>query len=133
MLTANEVFEKADQCDDHPLKIDKALLVDMETVLAMGKCGCNEYNTEYETCNSYCDSTSFAVAKLQNGQYLVVSEWGDSTGHGCRCDGTASIHDTLEQAKALGLTEEERQALAGEDRKEEDEEVRDKDCDHDVY
>jgi hypothetical protein len=46
------------------------------------------------------DPGSFAIAKLHVGGYLWIQENAPTTGHGCRCNGSWGIAQTLEQALA---------------------------------
>jgi hypothetical protein len=108
-LTVLDVYNNAESCGDHPLGIDAALLDGALTLVALGSCSCYEYepNATYETCNSYCDSSSFALGKLADGRFIVIEESSDTSGHGCQCSGSATIHDTLDAAVA-NFTREER-------------------------
>jgi hypothetical protein len=108
MLTVQGVYEYADSCGDHPLKLEGVSLEGAETLLALGSCGCKEPNPEYLTCGSWCDSGSFALGRLSDGRYITVRENSDSTGHGCQCNGSADVYATLEEAISLGLTDSER-------------------------
>lgn len=81
MLSVEDVFRDADCCD-HPLQIDASILEGAKTILALGSCYCTTPNPEYSTCGSYCDSGSFAIARLTDGRFLVVREDSDSSGHG---------------------------------------------------
>lgn len=82
MITIQSVFENAN-CSDHPITcVTKEELEGAITLIAGGHCGCNEMNEDYETCNSYCDTESFALGRLADGRFLVVEESSDSSGHG---------------------------------------------------
>jgi len=108
-LTIQEVFEQASGCGDHPLTITAAEINGAETILALGGCGCRGLSPNYDTCGSYCDTESFAVAKLPDGRYVVIHESSDTTGHGCRCSGGDSTHATLSDALWHGLGREDRE------------------------
>lgn len=62
-LTAADVFANASACGDHPLQIDSSIVDGAETILALGGCCCRPANESYETCGSFCDSSSFAIAR----------------------------------------------------------------------
>jgi hypothetical protein len=108
-LTVQEVFDDA-SCSDHPLQFAASILDKAETILALGHCGCKDLNEAYDTCGSYCDSDSFAVARLADGRFVGVEEASDSTGHGCQCSGSAVIAETLAEVVAW-LSTENREAF----------------------
>lgn len=60
------------------------------------------------------DSQSYAVCKLRDGRYGVLLESEDYTGHGCQCSGSASVHDTLDDAIRFGLGQSERDDFTAE-------------------
>lgn len=111
MVTVEDVFVNAN-CSDHPLQIDEKVLEGVRTIAGLGGCGCTGMNERYDTCGSYCDSGSFAIGELKDGRFIVVREDSDSSGHGCQCSGSADIFDNIDLALRLGLTENEREALA---------------------
>ena len=43
-------------------------------------CSCNLGDNK--TCNSYCDTESFGLLRLLDGQVAVWWEWSDTSGHG---------------------------------------------------
>jgi hypothetical protein len=89
-----EVWRKAN-CGDHPLGLPDDLTLE----------GCQVF-AAYD--DGQDESSSFAFVRLSDGQYLVVRESSDYTGHGCGCDGSASLHQTYEDAWMMGLTDGER-------------------------
>jgi hypothetical protein len=54
----------------------------------------------------YAEGSSCAIGRTKDGRFVVVEESSDTTGHGCQCGASASIHDTLEEAVRLGLSQE---------------------------
>lgn len=110
MLTVNDVWENIVSCGDHPPTVPKEILEGIENIIAMGGCSCQGVNREYKTCDSYCDSNSFGIGKIKDGRFLVCSEWSDTTGHGCQCNGVTTLHESLEDALLMGLSEEDRNA-----------------------
>lgn len=49
-LTVEEVFDRANSCSDHVLVENSAEYTDgVETLLALGSCGCTKLNEEYDT------------------------------------------------------------------------------------
>jgi|MudIll2142460700_1097286.scaffolds.fasta_scaffold10236_2 hypothetical protein len=83
-LTVHHVFEDASTCSDHPLAFDKSLLDGAETLLSGGECdqsGGWQQDIDHSG-HSYCESSSFALARLKDGRYFYVTESSDSSGHG---------------------------------------------------
>lgn len=97
-------------CEDHPISnvLTEAEIKEVETLAAFSRCGCSEYE-DPDWCVGVCDSESFALGQLQDGRYAVVWEASDTTGHGCICDGSASVFETLETALSLGLIKDQRE------------------------
>jgi hypothetical protein len=110
-LTVENVFDAASSCGEHAPAIAAEAMVGCETLVALGSCSCFPPGDEYPTCNSYCDSGSFALGKLSDGQFIVVWESSDTTGHGCQCGGGASLHGTLDEALELGFAGETRDLI----------------------
>jgi endonuclease III len=80
-LTVHRVFDEAN-CSYHPLTIEASVLDGAETLIAFGRCCCTSWNPTYTTCEGYCDSESFAIARLATGKFLLVEESADNSGHG---------------------------------------------------
>lgn len=79
-------------CSDHPQShIEDSLLEGVETVLA------RQEIADWDNC-------AYAVGKLKDGRFIAIEEDEDSSGHGCRCNGTANIYATLDEALRLGLS-----------------------------
>lgn len=94
--TVQECFAEANMCKGHSLLEPYP---DDNTVTITGAW------TDY---GSGWDNESFAIGLLSDGRYLVVMESEDSSGHGCRCSGSSSVHPTLDEALRLGLEPEQR-------------------------
>lgn len=103
-MTANEfvthVESLASCClkDKLPFELDQ---VD-DAVFACEVCSCGTT----DDCGSYCDRTGVAMARLADGRFAVVLDDQDTSGHGCQCGASATVHATLEDALAFGLTDE---------------------------
>lgn len=102
-LTVYDTFYP--NCYNHP---QEKLPENIRTIIALGGCYCKGMNDTYDTCESYCDSSSFGFGIMEDGRYIVCRESSDTSGHGCRCDGDFSIHETFRDAYLLGLTNDER-------------------------
>ena len=100
-ITIQEVFGEAQGCNYHPLTEPYP---DDKTETIVG--GWTDYGEGW-------DNESFAIGKLEDGRYLVVMESEDSSGHGCQCSGSSSVHATFEEAMRLGLSQEQRDAAKG--------------------
>jgi hypothetical protein len=88
--TLKQVWDDAN-CNDHPqAHIPKKLLAGVETILA-----------RQEVAD--WDNMAYAIGRLKDGRFIAIEEWEDSTGHGCRCGGTANLYASLEDALKLGL------------------------------
>lgn len=109
MISVAEVFADAN-CQDHPLGVAPAILDGAETIVGLARCGCTKWNSDGNTCGTYCDTSSFAVAELSDGRVIVVWESSDSTGHGCQCSGSADLFESLSDALWQGLDREDREA-----------------------
>src|SRR5688572_10517497 len=96
MLTLQTVFDVA-SCPDHPLSssVSHDDIASAETLFAAGGCSCFGVTPDGKDCGSYCDSSSFAIGRLRDGQYVLISEWSDSSGHGCQCNGTMYLGKSL--------------------------------------
>lgn len=104
MITFEEVYGNAN-CGDHPLQIP--LPVGIKTIYSFWR-GDGGYETEQ---GDSWDNESFAIGEL-GGRFYVVQEWSDSSGHGCRCDGTITEWASLEEAIRLGIGEPQREAIS---------------------
>ena len=83
MLTFKDVYDDVAGCGDHPdTQLNDEIAAAAQTIIAMGGCNRIAINENYDTCGSYCDTQSFAVAILADGRYAVATESSDSTGHG---------------------------------------------------
>lgn len=85
-MNPSEYFDLIDyrwncsDCRKHSSPFNKE---DVERVVAFGgRCCCRGYNEKYETCNSWCDTDSYAVFKLKDGRFATFWEGSDSSGHG---------------------------------------------------
>lgn len=96
---AYTIIAAANGCGDHPLDIDPAEPVDEVLYLR---------REERETWE---DSSSVALYRT-GARFRVVRESSDSSGHGCRCAASTSIHGSLGEAMMLGLTRGEREDYA---------------------
>lgn len=108
MITVESVFAEANSCSSHPL--DPIALEGVETLIGLGGCECFPTSTEYERCESYCSTQSFAVGLLKDGKFVRVEESSDTSGHGCQCSGSASVHDTWEEL-LINLTQGQRELV----------------------
>jgi len=105
IVSVQDVFGQA-SCEDHPINcVTEAEVANAETLFSAFRCLCTGWG---QNCESWCDTESFAVAKLQDGRFLVVWENADSSGHGCQCDGGAGVYSTLKDAVRLGLGTDQR-------------------------
>jgi hypothetical protein len=66
---AEETLSLANGCDLHPLGLDEK---------SLRGCAIAHWSSD-DTC--YGETESIAVFEL-DGRFLVVAEWGDTTGHG---------------------------------------------------
>ena len=72
------VLHAANGCSDHVTDVKDDEVAD---VLITGQwCSCEEDGRK--ACGSYCDSSGVAIYRLCDDSYAVVTEWGDTTGHG---------------------------------------------------
>lgn len=62
-------------------------------------------------CDSYCDTDSCALIALDSGEFMVAQESSDTSGHGCQCDGSITIHPDLETALRFGLTDTDKEMM----------------------
>ena len=78
MEIGNAVWSAAAECGDHP--IDLRWEDVEETLHAEQWCSCSQ-DTPTD-CGDYCDRSGAAVFRTVHGALVVVTEWGDTTGHG---------------------------------------------------
>lgn len=58
------------------------------------------------------DRSGFILFR-KGAEFYVLADWEDYTGHGCRCGGyVRGPFATLDEAKVLGLTDDEREIYA---------------------
>lgn len=111
MIEIIEVLRDAN-CSNHPCGIPEKVLVSVRTIYAARRCKCIWFNPDGNTCNSWCDTTeSFGVGQLADGRFIAAMEASDTSGHGCRCIGSAQIYATLDEAIRFGLNAEMRESL----------------------
>lgn len=99
--TFEAVWEEANNCggDVHgpaalPPEVVKVAEAGVESIWADSEQG------------DYAEGSSCAIGRTRDGRYIVVEESSDTTGHGCQCSHSASIHDSLEEAIRLGLSQD---------------------------
>jgi hypothetical protein len=54
----------------------------------------------------YAEGSSAAIARMNDGSFVAVLDWEDTSGHGCQCGATAGVWPNLGQAVVMGLDEE---------------------------
>ena len=68
-------------CTDNKHKHVPFTLADiMEVIKYRRVCSCGLPNNE--RCDSFCDSESVGIVRLDNGKIGVFWEWSDTSGHG---------------------------------------------------
>ena len=73
------VLKAASDCDErHPVGVAEAEVV--EVLATRQWCSCEVGGGH--PCHSYCDTYGAALYLLTTGQYAVVTEWSDTSGHG---------------------------------------------------
>jgi hypothetical protein len=91
--TIQEVFKQAGSCE-HEF-VGRELVTDDTKTLVGG-------------WNNDDGSAGYAVAELPDGRWIAASQWEDYSGHGCQCDGTSQVYDSLALALRLGLDQDQR-------------------------
>ena len=61
--------------------------------------------------DGYANTDVHGLFRLKDGRYATLSAWCDTTGWDCQAAGHGEVYATLEEAKRLGLTLEERERL----------------------
>ena len=97
------VLRDAARCHDHPRWEFTARDV-VAVLLARRWCPHEEAGERQCGDDEPCDSFGAAIFHLRGGRIGVACEASDTTGHGCQCSGTLSVHRTLSFALRLGLT-----------------------------
>jgi hypothetical protein len=59
----------------------------------------------YQQWKRGTESTSYTVVRLKDGRYGLLEEGEDYTGHGCQCDASTNVYDSLDDLLRLGIEE----------------------------
>lgn len=95
MLTETEkedlldAFDYLEDCCLHEAQFTPA---EVDSILAYGWM---EGGWKRELCLTGNDGQGFAVARLKNGRYGLITASADYTGHGCQCGSMTVVADTL--------------------------------------
>lgn len=97
----------ANSCPEHHSGIG---VDDIDEVIgAFEGCTC-EWNMK-PPCHDYDDREGIALLKLKDGRVVFVHEAEDTTGHGCQCCASVEFYESVEEAKRIGLTEQQRKVI----------------------
>lgn len=77
------------ECGDHPMPTLTDAIMDAVVEVVEG------FIEEAET---FEDTSSSIIVRLQDGRFGLFHEWSDSSGHGCQCDAGWTVYPTLDAA-----------------------------------